>query len=151
MNCYEIKRRTKGLSTFPNEEHGRASRGCGDGSAGAMAFPIVNGKADFRNSEPLLIPINESIALCRSNESNCRIVESIERGKNVRSDSSVLVRRVHHHSQCGTLDTEQGVTSTITSTITSITLPLLSLSKIFLSLCSPSHLCAALICAKVPS
>src|SRR5579871_370395 len=47
MNCYERKRRTKGLFTFPNEEHGRAPRGCGDGAAGAMAFPIVNGKADF--------------------------------------------------------------------------------------------------------
>jgi len=41
------KRRTKGLFTFANEEHGRAPRGCGDGAAGAMAFPIVNGKADF--------------------------------------------------------------------------------------------------------
>ena len=52
MDCYELllkKNEGQGLFTFPNEEHGRAPRGCGDGATGAMAFPIVNGKADFRN------------------------------------------------------------------------------------------------------
>jgi len=64
MNCCKRKRRTKGLFTFPNEEHGCAPRGCGNETAGAMAFPITSNQSRLVASSQRLYVHTASSQTC---------------------------------------------------------------------------------------
>jgi|SRR5579871_1914631 len=73
MNCCKRKRncrRTKGLFTFPNEEHGYAPRGCGNEAAAAMAFPITSDQSRLVASSQRFYVHTESSQTCPASVRN---------------------------------------------------------------------------------